>query len=79
VFFYEKQNKTESLLIEIVQKRQKMMLVAQEKGFTSDEAIKCSQELDELLNIYQQVLAEREEQKGFFSFLVKPFAIQKMG
>lgn len=79
MFFYEKHSKAETLLIEIVQKRQKMMTIAEEKGFTSIETIKCSQELDELLNIYQQLLAKKEKQKGFFSFLVKPFAMQKLG
>jgi stage 0 sporulation regulatory protein len=79
VFFYEKHSKAETLLIEIVQKRQKMMTIAEEKGFTSIETIKCSQELDELLNIYQQLLAKKEKQKGFFSFLAKPFAMQKLG
>ncbi|HWO96767.1 MAG TPA: aspartyl-phosphate phosphatase Spo0E family protein [Bacillus sp. (in: firmicutes)] len=75
MFFYEKRSEAESLLIEIVQKRQEMMIIAEEKGFTSTETIKCSQELDELLNIYQQLLAKKEKQKGFFSFLIKPFAL----
>lgn len=68
MFFYEKHSKAETLLIEIVQKRQEMMEIAEEKGFTSIETIKCSQELDELLNIYQQLIAKKEKQKGFFHF-----------
>ncbi|MFC3883321.1 Spo0E family sporulation regulatory protein-aspartic acid phosphatase [Bacillus songklensis] len=79
MFFYGNRSEAEALLIEIVQKRQKMMMLAEEKGFTSMETIECSQELDELLNIYQQLLTKKEKRKGFFSFLAKPFVFQKLG
>jgi stage 0 sporulation regulatory protein len=79
LFFNENHSEEEALLIEIVQKRQKMMTLAEEKGFTSMETIKCSQELDELLNRYQQLLTKKKERKGFFSFLAKPFVFQKLG
>ncbi|TMN23425.1 aspartyl-phosphate phosphatase Spo0E family protein [Lentibacillus cibarius] len=46
---------TDNLLQHIEYLRNKMMVVATEKGFTSDEAILLSQELDKLLNIYTSV------------------------
>lgn len=44
-------NKT--ILVEIQRKREKMIDLAQEKGLTSDDTIKCSQELDQLIYQYQ--------------------------
>ncbi|WP_371925951.1 Spo0E family sporulation regulatory protein-aspartic acid phosphatase [Halobacillus sp. A5] len=43
----------ERLLQYINKKRQKMINLALKKGFTSKEAVKCSQELDQLLNLYE--------------------------
>lgn len=48
----------ENLLKLISECRQKMIKLAEEYGFTSEHTIKCSQQLDELLN---QLM--REEQK----------------
>ncbi|WP_100010343.1 aspartyl-phosphate phosphatase Spo0E family protein [Lentibacillus sediminis] len=38
----------------ISRKRQKMINLAFEKGFTSRETVECSQELDQLLNLYRR-------------------------
>lgn len=40
----------ESIIISIVQKRDEMIRLASINGVLSSETIKCSQELDELLN-----------------------------
>ncbi|MFS0861802.1 aspartyl-phosphate phosphatase Spo0E family protein [Fredinandcohnia sp. 179-A 10B2 NHS] len=44
----------ELLLNQINRKREEMISVANSTGFTSEETIECSQELDELINIYQR-------------------------
>ncbi|MFC4556931.1 Spo0E family sporulation regulatory protein-aspartic acid phosphatase [Virgibacillus kekensis] len=49
-------NKADKLLekrIELL--RNKMAEVALEKGFTSNESISISQELDKLLNLYEEI------------------------
>lgn len=48
------------LLVSIDAKRKEMIEVAEAGGFTSEKAIKCSQELDMYLNKYQQILFEEE-------------------
>ncbi|WP_239421799.1 aspartyl-phosphate phosphatase Spo0E family protein [Bacillus sp. CGMCC 1.16541] len=67
----------EALLVEIVLKRQQMMEIAEQTGFTSCETIRCSQELDGLLNIYQKQLLEEERKLPLFSFLGNHLAFQK--
>ena len=47
-----------------------MIITANKEGFTSEIVIKCSQELDILLNKYQQLLIEEEQQVGRFQELV---------
>lgn len=47
--------KRKKLAQSINEKRQEMIKIAIEKGFTSKEAITCSQELDHLLNLYRKV------------------------
>ncbi|WP_449539405.1 aspartyl-phosphate phosphatase Spo0E family protein [Ferdinandcohnia sp. Marseille-Q9671] len=42
------------LKIAIELKRRKMTNLANRHGFTAGETVKCSQELDELLNMYQK-------------------------
>ncbi|MEW9676237.1 aspartyl-phosphate phosphatase Spo0E family protein [Lentibacillus sp. L22] len=37
-------------------KRRQMIDLAYEKGFTHEETVKCSQELDDLLNLYRNYL-----------------------
>ncbi|WP_282033354.1 aspartyl-phosphate phosphatase Spo0E family protein [Metabacillus indicus] len=48
------------LLESIDTKRKEMMDSARAGGYTSSEAVKCSQELDMLLNQYQQIIFEEE-------------------
>jgi stage 0 sporulation regulatory protein len=43
--------------IEILRKR--MMIIAFDKGFASDESVKVSQELDRLLNLYDMTKANK--------------------
>lgn len=45
----------DKLLIRIEFLRKKMTEIAQEKGFTNVESIAISQELDQLLNIYEKM------------------------
>ncbi|MBB6454839.1 cystathionine beta-lyase family protein involved in aluminum resistance [Salirhabdus euzebyi] len=47
---------------QIEQMRIKMIEIATVKGFTSDESIHISRELDKLLNMYQE-LEEKEQSK----------------
>ncbi len=46
----------------IEKKRLEMLIFAQKYGFTSERTIKCSQELDKLLNIVQ-VFPGKEDYK----------------
>ncbi|MED1562530.1 hypothetical protein AJ85_12765 [Alkalihalobacillus alcalophilus ATCC 27647 = CGMCC 1.3604] len=39
--------------LQIESKRNQMLRLAEKYGFTSDETVRCSQELDELLNTLQ--------------------------
>ncbi|MGM7683849.1 aspartyl-phosphate phosphatase Spo0E family protein [Cytobacillus sp. Hm23] len=40
----------------IEEKRQQMIDLAATFGYTADETVKCSQELDDLLNVEQEIL-----------------------
>ncbi|OZU87598.1 Spo0E family sporulation regulatory protein-aspartic acid phosphatase [Virgibacillus indicus] len=40
-------------------KRQEMIDLAFKKGFTDRETVECSQELDDLLNLYNKVTSEK--------------------
>ncbi|WP_209122664.1 aspartyl-phosphate phosphatase Spo0E family protein [Alkalihalobacillus sp. BA299] len=42
------------LLYAIERKRNQMILLAEKYGYTSEATVKCSQELDKLLNLAQQ-------------------------
>ena len=59
-----------ALLKEIDRKREEMVSVARETGFTSEETIQCSQDLDTLIYQYQTLCRETEiqRQKGKFLF-----------
>ncbi|PWW32570.1 aspartyl-phosphate phosphatase Spo0E family protein [Cytobacillus oceanisediminis] len=48
-----KQAKREKLLLLIVRKRNEMIRLANSNGLLSNETIRCSQELDLLLNKFQ--------------------------
>lgn len=57
------------LLEKINNRREEMIIVANREGYTSENALKCSQELDILLNKYQQLLLEEEQLVGRFQGL----------
>ncbi|MEN1969220.1 aspartyl-phosphate phosphatase Spo0E family protein [Lentibacillus sp. N15] len=48
-------NTQKNLQQAINKKRQEMIGLAFNKGFTSKDTVKCSQELDQLLNLYSNV------------------------
>jgi stage 0 sporulation regulatory protein len=58
------------LLETINNRREEMIITANKEGYTSESVIKCSQELDILLNKYQQLMLEEEQQVGRFQGLV---------
>jgi hypothetical protein len=70
------------LLKEIDEKREIMISTALATGFTSKETVTCSQELDVLINRYQEQIS-RDKKKGvpqiFFNFFellsLKPLRI----
>jgi stage 0 sporulation regulatory protein len=63
VFGLKKQSKSEALFIQIVRKRQKMVEIGGKTGLSSEETITCSQELDQLLTLYQKQLLREEEDR----------------
>jgi hypothetical protein len=62
------------LLEEIDRKREAMITTALATGFTSEETITCSQELDVLINLYQQQVIH-EKKKGFHRTFLSFFAL----
>ncbi len=50
----EKQLKREMIFLLIVRKRNEMIQIANRNGLSSEETIKCSQELDILLNTFNK-------------------------
>ncbi len=69
------------LLDEINKKREEMITIANSTGFTSNETIECSQELDELINIYQRAETAERNHSLFRQFLKRVmlfFALQKV-
>lgn len=60
------------LLETINDKREEMIEIANREGFTSEIVIKCSQDLDMLLNKYQYLLLnENEKAAGPFYELIR--------
>ena len=55
-------NKT--ILIEIQQKREVMIDLVSKKGILNDDAIRCSQELDQLIYQYQYSFRKKRMQRG---------------
>jgi stage 0 sporulation regulatory protein len=51
----QKKSQSEVILEEISNKRELMMDCANKNGFTYEETIRYSQELDELINKYQRI------------------------
>lgn len=62
----EEELRKEKLFIEIIIKRQKMIEMAQVNGMNSKETIELSQELDKLLNKYQQMVRSDEKNQSIF-------------
>ncbi|WP_223881841.1 aspartyl-phosphate phosphatase Spo0E family protein [Niallia endozanthoxylica] len=58
------QDKKKTILAEIQKKREKMISLAQEKGLTNNDTIKCSQELDQLIFQYQSSFRKNRRQRG---------------
>lgn len=58
------------MIEEIKAKRELMINCANTRGFTSEETIKYSQELDELINKYQKIMgqAPRPNEEVKFAF-----------
>ncbi|MED4000810.1 aspartyl-phosphate phosphatase Spo0E family protein [Priestia megaterium] len=73
MFGVRNRTKSERLLVEIVQKRQKMVQLGEEKGLTNEETVTCSQELDQLLLVYQKQRLKEEEEKTSFATLISRF------
>jgi stage 0 sporulation regulatory protein len=48
------------LLQQIKKKKREMVLTAELTSLRSEETVKCSQELDNLLNTYQQIILNYE-------------------
>ena len=59
----------EKLLLYITLKREEMIKLATSTGFTSDETIKCSQDLDLLLNKYQRIKVLSNKRKNIRQFM----------
>ncbi|MDR0136972.1 aspartyl-phosphate phosphatase Spo0E family protein [Metabacillus idriensis] len=59
------------LLASIDSKRKEMIDTARTGGYTCESAVQCSQELDMLLNKYQQILFEEENRTNppFLQFI----------
>lgn len=57
----------DELVIEIDEKRNKMIAIAMDSGLNSKETIKCSQELDSLLNQYERIKMVNQKDP-FFSY-----------
>jgi stage 0 sporulation regulatory protein len=55
-------NKT--ILIEIQQKRKDMIDLVNQKGISSDDTIRCSQELDQLIYQYQYFFRKERIHRG---------------
>ncbi|PGT87844.1 aspartyl-phosphate phosphatase Spo0E family protein [Bacillus sp. AFS040349] len=55
-------NSLKTKLLETINiKRKEMIETANKEGYTSELAVQCSQDLDLLLNEYQQILHRREK------------------
>ncbi|MBS4188998.1 aspartyl-phosphate phosphatase Spo0E family protein [Bacillus sp. FJAT-49705] len=63
--------KGKKILLQIQEKRDKMIDTAKNKGFTSEDTIRCSQELDELIYEYQRSLHLNKKQKVNVHFPIR--------
>ncbi|MGG1678931.1 Spo0E family sporulation regulatory protein-aspartic acid phosphatase [Neobacillus sp. NRS-1170] len=67
---YKYSNNQSDMIEEIKAKRELMINSANTQGFTSEETIKYSQELDELINEYQKIMGKtpRPNEEVKFAF-----------
>jgi stage 0 sporulation regulatory protein len=54
----------QKLLADIQRKREEMLDIAKNSGLNSDMTIRCSQELDNLILIYQYMLIENQRHRN---------------
>lgn len=61
-------DKMDKLMDEIDKLRSKMIAIAMDYGLDSDETIRCSQELDQLLNQYERMKIVDQQNRPFFPY-----------
>ncbi|MFE8698014.1 aspartyl-phosphate phosphatase Spo0E family protein [Cytobacillus sp. FJAT-53684] len=61
----------QKILIQIQEKRERMIDSAKEHGYTSDSTIRCSEELDQLIYEYQRERQKDKKQKKKVHFSCK--------
>ena len=63
-------DKCKKILLQIQEKKDKMLKCAKIYGYTSEDTIRCSQELDQLIYEYQLLMlySEIPEDEGKFPF-----------
>ncbi|MGM7682359.1 aspartyl-phosphate phosphatase Spo0E family protein [Cytobacillus sp. Hm23] len=67
-------NKLNSLQLKIDKKRKEMLTLASKRDYSSEEVVKCSQELDKLIYKYQQLTLKKQDRLSYqvFFFWDKP-------
>lgn len=75
---YEVQYDSRLMLDEIQKKREKMIETANRKGFTSDDTIRYSQELDQLIYEYQCFFNGKREDEMKLNFRQMMFIIPQL-
>lgn len=65
------------ILEEIKVKRELMISYANQHGFTNVETIKCSQELDELINEYHRFMRQSSKPNEEIKFTFKQIIISR--
>ncbi|MEH7107098.1 MULTISPECIES: aspartyl-phosphate phosphatase Spo0E family protein [Bacillaceae] len=68
---YEYSNTHSDMIEEIKVKREQMIESANALGFTSEETIRCSQELDELINEYHRMMGQTPKRNEEIKFAFK--------
>ncbi|GIN61299.1 hypothetical protein J27TS8_12920 [Robertmurraya siralis] len=66
------------MLDEIQKKREKMIETANRKGFTNDDTIRYSQELDQLIYEYQCLFSNKREDEMRLNFRQMMFIIPQV-
>lgn len=63
--------KGQKILIQIQEKRERMIDSAKKYGYTNEYTIRCSEELDQLIFEYQQQKQNEKKQKKKIKFTLK--------